>query len=357
MIDEAELLAALRAALPTDRAGRPPGDSVVVRRDPRRRSTIYFVEVDHGDGATATIVVKRPSPQVERLGIRPPMTAEEQYAALQRLHRFLAGGDTPFAAPRGLALLAECGAFAMEFVQGRLVSDLVSPSAIWRWQELREGVRTGGLALRHLHTIEPAGSAPVDLADVERSAFIAARDALSGVDTPVRDGWFRPGVPPTGGILGRVVLLHGDWAPENVMINQDRVFCLDPELSDRGWPEHDLARFLLMLLDRPLFVITGAMGWSALRRDLIRIFLTAYYGDQAMSPLLRPLLAREVAHRWAVRHQEAQRGSAAARKARSLLLARYFGSLLDEISGPRWTGQQGAGRGQPSAHAPSTRPS
>jgi aminoglycoside phosphotransferase (APT) family kinase protein len=336
MVDEAELLAALKAALRADPAGRPPGDLVVVRRGLRRRSTIYFVGVHQGDGATPTIVVKCPSPEVERLGIRPPMTVQEQYAAVQRLHEFLAGSDTQFAAPRGVALLPEFDALAMEFVQGRSVWELVRPSAIWRQHELREGVRSGGLALRQLHTIEPTGSAPVDLAEVERTAFSDSRDALRGVDTLMRDGWFSPGAQPAGGVLGKVVLLHGDWAPENVMIGQDRVFCLDPELTDRGWPEYDLARFLLMLLDRSLFVTTGALGWSALRRDLIRTFLTAYYGGQAVSPLLRPLLVREVAQRWAVRHQEAQRGSAAARKARSLLLTRYFGGVLDEISDPRW---------------------
>jgi aminoglycoside phosphotransferase (APT) family kinase protein len=300
-----------------------------------------------------TIVVKCPSPEVERLGIRPPMTAQEQYAAVRRLHEFLAGGDTQFAAPRGLALLRERGAFAMEFVQGRLVSDLVRPSAIWRWHELRDAVRTGGLALRHLHTIEAPESMVIDLAEVEHAAFSASRAALGGVDAPVREGWFSPGVRPAGGHVGRVVLLHGDWAPENVMISRDRVFCLDPELTDRGWPEHDLARFLLMLLDRPLFVTTGALGWSELRRDLVSTFLDAYYGEQAVSPLLRPLLVREVAQRWAVRHEEAQRGSAAARKARAIVLTRHFAGVLDEISDPRWPGHA-AGWGQQSADVGST---
>lgn len=351
MDDDSELLASLRAALSANRTGPPRGDLVVLRRDARRRrSTIYFVGV--GDDTTPTMVVKRPSPEVERLGIRPPMTAEEQYAAVQRLHEFLAASDTPFAAPRGVALLPECGALAMEFVQGLPVSDLVRPSAIMRWHVLREALRISGLALRQLHAIEPAGSVVLDLADVESWAFSAARAALRGVETPARDDWFRC-LPADAGIPGKVVLLHGDWAPENVMLGRDRVICLDPELTDRGLPEHDLARFVLMLLDRPLFVITGALGWSERRRDLVDTFLTAYYRGQAVSPLLRPLLVREVAQRWAVRHQEAQRGSAMARKARSVLLARYFGRVLDQISDPCWPGHA-VGSRRPSADATST---
>src|SRR3954451_12613883 len=196
MVDEAELLAALTTALRADPAGPPPGDLVVVRRGLRRRSTIYFVGADQGDGTTPRIVVKCPSPEVVRLGIRPPMTAQEQYAAVQRLHDFLAGSDTRFAAPRGVALLPEFDALAMEFVQGHSVWELVRPSAIRRQSELREGVRSGGEALRQLHLIEPAGSAPVDMAEVERTAFAESRDALRGVDTPVRDDWFSPGPRP-----------------------------------------------------------------------------------------------------------------------------------------------------------------
>src|SRR3954452_2422979 len=171
MGDETALLAALTTAVRAGPAGPPPGDLVVVRRGLRRRSTIYFVGADQGEDTTPSIVVKCPSPEVVRLGIRPPMTAEEQYEAVQRLHDFLEGSDTRFAAPRGVALLPEFEALAMEFVQGRSVWELVRPSAIWHQHELRQGVRSGGLALRQRPLIEPAESAPADLAEVERTAF------------------------------------------------------------------------------------------------------------------------------------------------------------------------------------------
>jgi hypothetical protein len=334
MLDEGELLGALERALGTDPEGPPAGRLVVVRRGLRRRSTIYFVGVEHDGPATTSWVVKCPSPEAERLGIRPPMTAAEQYAALERLHDFLADRHERFVAPRPVALLPEFDALAMEFVEGRSLWDLVVPSALWSPDELRDGVRDAALALRHLHTIEPAGADDIDLNEVEEAAAHDSREALRFVEARIRDTWFRPGSQVR--TTGQVVLLHGDWAPENVLLDREQVFLLDPELTDRGWPEYDLARFLLMLWDRSLFVTTGALRWSTLRHELTKIFLSSYYAGEPVSLLLRPLLLREVSQRWAVRHQEAQRGSAPARRARSLLLASYFGAVLDEVSDSSW---------------------
>lgn len=334
MLDEVELISALARALGAGPDGPPPGQLEVVRRGLRLRSTIYFVGARQGGTATTSWVVKCPSPEAARLGIRPPLSAADQYAAMERLYEFLAGGDTPFTAPRPVALLPEFDALAMEFVEGHSVWDLVVPSALHRPQQLRDGVRSAALALHHLHTIEPASAGLVDVAEVEETAASESIDALRSAQVRVRDTWFLPSAQ--GQAEGKTVLLHGDWAPENVLLDQDRVFLLDPELTDHDWPEHDLARFLLMLWDRSLFVVTGALGWSALRHDLTKIFLTNYYRVEPVSPLLRPLLLREISRRWTVRHEQAQRGSAPVLRARSLLLERYFSTVLDEVSNPRW---------------------
>lgn len=307
---------------------------MVVTRGDRRRSTIYFVGVQHEGSREVRWVVKRPAPEAQRLGITPPMSAAEQFGALQRLHDALAELDGRFAAPRPVALLPDFDALAMEWVGGASVWDLAVPHALWRPRALREGVRSSALALRHLHAIEPAGTDVVDVVEVERGAFSDSREALRSVISSSPERWFGPGA--AGSVSAEVVLLHGDWAPENVLLDEDRVFLLDPELTERGWPERDLARFLLMLWDRPLFVTTGALRLSALRRDLTRTFLRTYYGGRPASPLLRPMVVREVAQRWAVRHQDAHRGGEAARAARQLLLRRYFGGVLDEVSHPRW---------------------
>ncbi len=333
MLGEAELTAALQQLLVAD--DPEEGEIVVVRRGLRRRSTIYFVGLKQGSASSVSWVVKRPTPEAERLGIRPPMTAAEQYAALGRLYSFLSDGRTPFAAPRPVALLPELDALVMEFVAGHSLWDLAVPSALYRPQPLREGVRRAALALRHLHTIEPADSEVVNAGDVEEAASQVSIEALRTVHRRVEDTWFPPGRNQE--LQAKVVLLHGDWAPENVLLDREQAFILDPELTDRGWPEHDLARFLLMLWDRPLFVASANISWpKTLRHQLTRIFLTAYYDGEHVSPLLRPLLRREVSQRWAVRHQEAQRGGSAAARARSMLLAHYFGALLRELADPRW---------------------
>lgn len=331
MLDEGELLVNLERALSAE--GGVPGTLAVARRIVRRRSSIYVVGVEDGGSVASSWVVKRPSAGAGRLGIRGPMDAAEQYAALQRLYNFLAAGDARFTAPRPVALLPELEALVMEFVEGRSVWDLAVPSALLRPAALREGVRTAALALRHLHTNQPRGTEPVDLVEVEAEAAATSREALRSIGVRAQDGWYRPSGQLS--VSGKLVLLHGDWAPENVLLDDDRVYLLDPELTDYGWPEHDLARFLLMLWDRSIFVALGAAPRvRQLRQDLTSVFLTTYYGSEPVSPLLRPLLLREVSQRWAVRHQGVDRSSALALPTRLLLIRYYFGGLVGEISDP-----------------------
>ncbi len=332
MLDEGELLVTLERAL--NAGGSSSGTLAVARRIVRRRSSIYVVGVEDGGSVASSWVVKCPATDAGRLGIRAPMDAAEQYAALQRLYDFLAAGEARFTAPRPVALLPELEALVMEFVGGRSVWDLAVPSALLRPAALREGVRTAALALRHLHTNSPREPEPVDLVEVERGAAATSRQALGSIGVRSRDDWYRPSGQRS--VSGRMVLLHGDWAPENVLLDGDRVYLLDPELTDYGWPEHDLARFLLMLWDRSLFVALGALPRATqLRHELTSVFLSAYYGGEPVSPLLRPLLLQEVSQRWAVRHQGVDRSSALALPARLHLIRSYFSRLVGEISDPR----------------------
>jgi hypothetical protein len=332
MIDEGELLVALERVRFAGEGVR--GKLAVARRISRRRSEIYVVGVDDGGAVGSTWVVKRPTAGAGRLGIRTPMDAAEQYAALERLYNFLAAGNGWFAAPRPVALLAEFDALVMEFVEGHSVWDLAVPSALLRPAALREGVRLAALALRHLHTYQPRPAEPVDLVAVETEATAVSCEALRSIGIHLRDGWYHPSSQTD--VIGKVVLLHGDWAPENVLLDHDQVFLLDPELTDFGWPEHDLARFLVMLWDRSMFVATKPLTVSSrLRHDLTSVFLTAYYAGDPVSPLLRPLLLREVSQRWAARHQGIEGHSALELGARALVLKHYFGGLVGELSDPR----------------------
>ena len=333
-VDEDALLGALAAAVGAGDTA-VSDELVIVRRGVRRRSIIYYVGVRATPGVSRW-VVKCPATGVERLGIQPPAPAEDQFEALRRLHAFLAASGGRFASPRPVALLPEFSALAMEFAQGRSLWELVQPAALHRPQELLAGVREAALALRHLHSIEPPRAQLVDLRELENTVFEDSAAALRGAGLPVKDRWFTPGLRPSSAVT-QVVLLHGDWAPENVLLAEDHVFLLDPELTDHGWAEHDLARFLLMLLDRSLFVATDTFGRSRrLRHEATSTFLTAYYGTAPVSPVLGPLLLRETARRWTVRHQDVVNGGRRLRRPRSRLLRGYFSRVLDEVSDPQW---------------------
>lgn len=344
MVDEGALLAALGSILPDEPASPHPDELIIVRRMQRRRSSIYFVGL-RDEAPLSRWVVKNPAPEVERLGIRPPISAEQQYLALHRLYEFLAAAGGRFVAPRPVALLPGLDALVMEFAKGRSLWELARPGALWRSQELVAGVREAALALRHVHTIEPPRVEPLDLEALQQSAFEHSVAALDGAGLPLRKQWFTPDDRP-GGASAATVLLHGDWAPENVLLADQHVYCLDPELTDHGWPEHDIARFLLMLLDRSLFVATHSLRRSQkLRSEVTSTFLTAYYGMAPVSAVLQPLLMQEMACRWAVRHQDVVSGSSGLRSARTRLLLNYFSTVLDEVSDPHWADFAGDGDG------------
>ena len=335
MVGDEELLRALEPVLRLHE-GVAPGAMVVLRRMVRRRSVLYFVG-SVADPETCRWVVKAPTVEAQRLGIRPPMSAADQLAAVQRLHEFLSHGDGRLGAPRPVGLLPEVDALVMECVDGRSLWELVGLRALLDPAALLAGVRASAVALRHLHGIAPTRVLTADLGALHRAVAADSAAALRGVGLQVQERWLPPAedARPTPGCD---VLLHGDWAPENVMLTGEGVMCLDPELTDRGWAEHDVARFLLMLLDRPVFLVSEqSIRGRRLRSAATAAFVSAYYGAQPVSPLLRPLLLREVSRRWAVRHSDLQGAAPRLFQARQWLLRRYFTALLDELGDPRWT--------------------
>ena len=134
------------------------------------------------------------------------------------------------------------------------------------------------------------------------------------------------------------VLLHGDFAPENVVISSGTVYCLDPALAARGPREVDVVRFLTMLCDAPPFVATlGAGPMGRLRRRMAAEFVRGYYGPAGRPSSLQPMLVHSVALRWAQRHEHVVQRGARAGAARTALLRAYFSRLLNEMSsGPQW---------------------
>ena len=333
--DQQSVLVALKSALLASHDIRDADELVMVSRVERRRSTLYFVGTVAQPGTTRW-VVKQPRTATRQPDLASPLTAQAQYDALVVLHDILNGQDPHFSAPRPIALLADAGAFAMEFVDGPSIPQLLDARAILKPQPLLDAVRAAAALLRVVHTIEPGRSS---FGDPERPANHALDDGkhvLQRMGLPLRQSWFdatrRPQHTQTS------VLLHGDFAPENVVIATGATYCLDPALAVRGPRELDVVRFLTMLCDAPLFIKTLAPGpIGRLRRRMAAEFVESYYGTAGRPTSLEATLVDGIALRWAQRHDLIFERRTRAAAAWTMLLRAYFSRLLNEVSSsPQW---------------------
>jgi len=336
---ERAVLESVRSAL-VDLAGPwDDHDLVVIRTDPaRRRSSLYFLGLGR-DGQDCRWVVKQPNSGSRQHDLPSPLSAAGQFQALQRLHGHLRQRDDSVAAPRPVAYLPEIEAYVMEYVPGPTLTGLIGPGAVVRPGRLLQGVAGAAQVLHAVHSLEPSEDDRVDLADLSRRTATRGRQLLQAAGLPTRDRWFVADRSAPGTML-RKVLLHGDFAPENIVVSPAAFYCLEPDLSERGWAEQDVVRFLLMLFDAPLFV-TGVElpPVQNLRRAAAATFLENYYGKGPWPEALRPLMVMSVAARWSTRHTDVAQRTPRLSRARELLLRRYFQGLLDEVSSPAWPGK------------------
>lgn len=296
--DERQVVRALTDALSPQPAGSAP--VVVLEHRSRRRSDLWFLARE-GE-RVARWVVKRPCTESRQGDLTAPLSSEAQMAALTLLAGHFAATAPSFRAPTPVALLAEIDAFAMEFVSGRHVAQLIHPSALIRPDPLLAGVAEAAGVLRVLHRLSPGDDLGHDLGD------------------------------DLGDDLGEVVL-HGDFAPENVLLSGPDVYCLDPELTRRGPAEADLVRFLTMLYDAPMFVLGATVpAVQRLRRRAATAFLTAYVGDRPAHADVRPALTESLAARWTTRTDDVRTRRPRLAGARRRLLDTYFSMLLGEVS-------------------------
>lgn len=333
--DQQSVLVALKSALLASDDLRDADELVVVSRVERRRSTMYFVGVAGQPGATRW-VVKQPRTAAQQHDLASPLSAQEQYDALVALHDVLDGHDPRFSVPRPIAHLAEAGALAMEFVDGRSIRQLVNARAVLEPQRLLDAVRSAAALLRVLHAIQPAPGALADPEWPTNDALGDGRHVLQRVGLPLRSSWFEAAPHPQR--TQTSVLLHGDFAPENVVMASGATYCLDPALAGRGPQEIDVVRFLTMLCDAPLFIHTLAAGpIGQLRRRIAAEFVEGYYGAAGRPTSLQPMLVHAVALRWAQRHDHIFERDARAPNAWTVLLRAYFSRLLTEVSSsPQW---------------------
>jgi aminoglycoside phosphotransferase (APT) family kinase protein len=304
---------------------------VLLRTAPtRRRSSLYFVGLAGAD--TCRWVVKRPTSESQQDDLSSPLPAPAQFSALERLHTHLHGLDEAMATPRPVGLLPEIDAYVMEYVPGPTVTDLMRPRALVDRDPLLDSVVLAGRLLQAVHALEVPTPDIVDLTELEERTTTRAQRLLTDAGLPVRDHWFRA-EPASGTTTGCEVLLHGDYAPENVVLSPSGVVCLEPDLTERGWPEHDVVRFVLMLADAPLFVAgTEVPAVRRLRHRASARFLEAYYAGPSRPESLRPLMLLSLAARWSTRHADVTRREPRLGRARQALLHRHFTRLLDEVS-------------------------
>jgi hypothetical protein len=208
-----------------------------------------------------------------------------------------ASGDQRFAAVRPLALLREHHALVMDHVAGRSVRQLVhtaswlNPGRPLRRRPAPESVLPAvGAWLRLFHDGQPTASYPVRQAtgrEVE-AHFAALEDflgrrlgrgfgRLAGVGSGLAGELLPPGQLP-------VVVGHGDFAPRNVMVDQDaRVVVLDPQPRWAVPVHEDLCRFLVGLQLLGLQTHTRGLALATARltrwQDLV---IAGYHGGAAV---------------------------------------------------------------------------
>ncbi|MEO7982207.1 MAG: phosphotransferase [Sporichthyaceae bacterium] len=329
--DPSAVLRSLTAAL-----GETPAlagtDLVLVGSQARRRSDIYLVGT-RADRVPRW-VVKVPHPGVAQVDLRPPASAADQLAALRRLNAHLDATSTGFAAPRAVALLPDVAGLAMEFVPGPHLTALIRPRALVAPARLLAGAATAAGVLRALHAVDVAEDVDTSLSELHDGVAARAATALAGAALPTRllDVPWPVAVPRTAVARRRHVLLHGDFAPENLVFSPGTVHCLDAELAVRGPDEVDVVRFVTMLDDAPMFVAgTGVRAVDRLRARSGATFLQAYY-DGAVPVTTWWALIESVASRWAMRHTDCLQRRPRATQVRLSLLRRHFTSLLAELA-------------------------
>jgi hypothetical protein len=326
MAERHEVLAALSRAL----SGTEDGLRLQFVSPDRlgRRSTVYFVGL-HEEPGRCRWVVKSPNPQVLREDLPSPVSAELQFVALGRATEHLASVSDRLATPRPVALLPEIGAYAMEYVPGESLSRRIRVGALVRPARVLEGVAAAASIIKSLHRLEPERETSIDLQTVVHRSLERARAVLGRVGLSAPVAQLDP--PERRAVRGKEALLHGDFAPENVLLASGVTTCLEPDLVVRGPVEEDLARFLTMLFEAPLFLVGAYVpAIQRLRRRAAQVFLTEYYGGDSPSPILPALLYEALAARCAARYGDCARRRPPAHRLRLHLLRTHFTRLMRE---------------------------
>lgn len=335
---ENALLESLRPVLANEIPTRDL-DKVVLQKVVRDRSCIYFVGF-HGPTFVRRWVVKQPAVAFRQADLEPPLPAAALFEAHERLYEHLQRLDGSILAPRPVGVMPDVNAYVMEYVTGTLVSSHIAVRSVRTPHRLLHGMAEAARVLQTVHTLELAQPEIVQLADLENEARTTAAQLIRGARLRVPAGGFFSGSSTSRSATASTVVLHGDFAPENVIVGDTGTYCLDADLAEKGAAEKDVVRYLVMLYQEKFFLVGADVPpVQDLRRRAAAAFLSAYYGDHPWPESLQPLMVVGLAARYVRRQMGGVPKSsrmparrALERRARKVLERRHFQKLLDEVS-------------------------
>ncbi len=278
-----------------------PGGLTIDRQRLAGRSDISVVSAPGPGPGRRRWVVKQPHTEWSQDDVANPLSAQQEFEALRRLHEHFSGLDLPFRVPRPVAFLPEVDAVVMEHVDGTTVKDLLHYGSLRRPGKLLGGLAASGAFLRHLHALEVFPDVEVDLKERADQVLAVAEEKLHplGLDLPERVRRTLLELPPTL-VSAPQVRLHGDFGPSNILLARDgSTVGLDPTLDAVGFPEEDLVRYVALTSGvirlAPELVVPPL---AAVRRRMEPQLLEAYYQDSAPPPLYEVTYLHQLCRRW-----------------------------------------------------------
>ncbi|HEX6151673.1 phosphotransferase family protein, partial [Nocardioides sp.] len=274
-----------------------------------------------------------------------PLSAEQEFDALRRLHEHFVGLGLPYRVPEPVAFLPEVEAVVMEYVEGITVKDLLSYASLRRPTRLLDGLSASGGFLRHLHTLEHFPELTVDLKAQAEQVLAVAEEKLHplGLDLP---GQVRRTLQelPAATVTSPQVRLHGDFGPANILLASDgSTVGLDPSLEAVGVPEEDLVRYVALTSGiirlAPELVLPPFGG---VRRRMEHALLQAYYGTSDWPPLFELKYLHQLCRRWCRMRELAAQNESPARLAVKLRVIGAHTRLLMRDSEQRLIDALGA---------------
>ena len=265
------------------------------------RSSVFFVETVSPVGGGSRLVVKRARPDWSQDDLASPVMAGQEFQALARLHAHFVELGGRGRVPRPVAMLDELEAFAMEYVPGRSLRDLLGYRSLLRPGRLLDGLAAAAEFLRQVHDLETLPTVPVDLRAEADAVLSLAEQKLSpeGLALP-RSVTRVLGQVPSVMAEARQVWLHGDFGPTNIILAEDgSTVGIDPALNTLGPPEEDLARFVALMSGAICFAPEiVAPPVRRVRRRLEKQLLRSYYATTSFPPLFDLKLLHQLVGRW-----------------------------------------------------------